>query len=172
MGISEHLSFDELGHNQAHLLEGSGQDLHDIAVDELGCGPLTIISPPDHPDDDVRDQHALYLRAKTLSGDEVELMFNIAQVALLHEQTAETQDGYMRAMFNILEAPPHIRDDYEKSHIERQSLIGTINRVVELSEMVLRVRDMEGKEQSESKSDALLRLIKEVVDITDEDDES
>lgn len=170
MGISDHIAFEDLGHNQSHMLEGSGADLRDIAVDDMGCGPLTIISPPDHPEDDVRDQHALYLRAKTLSGDEVELMFNISQVALLHEQTAETQDGYMRAMFNILDAPPHIRSDYEKSHTERKSLITTINRVVELSEMVLRVNELQ--DESDSESSALLRLIKEVIDLTEEDDES
>ncbi len=142
MGISDHIDLDDLGHETQHLFDGSVEDMKSVAVDTMGCGPLTIIMPPDHPEDDMRDQHALFVRARTLDGKEVELMFNIGQVALLSEQTHEVMHEHIQQAFKLLNAPDHITDGYYEAKRQLDDIIGTITSISTMSEMVMKLNDV------------------------------
>ena len=142
MGISDHISLDDLGHETQHLFDGSVEDMKSVAVDTMGCGPLTIIMPPDHPEDFVREQHALFIRARTIDGSEVELMFNIGQVALLHEQCVEVQHAHLEQSFKLLNAPDHITEGYFEAKEQLDNIIGTITSISTMAEMVMKLNDV------------------------------
>ncbi len=180
MGISDHIELDDLGHETTHLFDGTNVDMEGVAVDTMGCGPLTIIMPPEHPDDDIRDQHALFLRARTLDGKEVELMFNISQVALLHEQCVDVQDAHIQQAFNLLGAPDHITEGYDDAKKQLDGIIGIITSISTMAETIMRLQDVknddgtidEDKVQGLSHDEALnlLNLVNHYLDHNHDDD--
>lgn len=146
MGISDHIDLDDLGHETQHLFEGSGADLEEVAVDTMGCGPLSIIVPPEHVEDMTREQHALFIRARMLNGKEVELMFNIGQVALLNEQTMEVQHAHIEQAFKLLDAPDDIRDGYYQAREQMKSISTIAASISTMAEMVMRLREVQDED--------------------------
>ena len=142
MGISQHMPIDEMGHNTQHLFDGTGDELEHIAVETVGCGPLIIMKQPDDITGiDSRDQHALFMRVRTLDGNDVELMFNISQVALLHEQTSEVMHAHMQQAFKILDAPQDLVDDYAKHMSSVNSAMAMRAKLAEAAELVMLVNE-------------------------------
>ena len=146
MGISDHVEMDDLGHNEVHVFEGDGQDMSQAAVDTLACGPLVIINQPEHIDDIVPDQHALFMRAQTLDGSEYELMFHMGQVLLIWEQTLDVIDRYMTHSMGKLGAPTHLQDDFAQSMTMSKEAMTSLGHIVQLTQLVTRVHDDRDKD--------------------------
>jgi len=179
VGISDHIDLDKLGHGTTHLFDGKGSDLLEVMVDTMGCGPLQIVTPPEHPEDEVRDQHAFFIRAKMLNGEEVELLFNLDQVQLIQEQTMEVQHGHIQQMFKTLGAPDHIVEGYDQAWKQAVDIRGIIGSISQMGEMVMRVNDVKNDDGTinEDVIDNLTTkeakaMLNMVLDVLDEDDES
>ena len=176
MGISDHIALDDLKDGSTHFFEGEPNDMKEIAVAKMGCGHLIIITPPDHPEDDHRDQHTLFLRAQTLEGEETELLFHMGQVGLLHEQTSVVMHNHMLQALKLLDAPDDIVESYTKQ-VERDAENMEVRRsIIMAAEAAMLVRDAVQDDRLEAVLDSMISdpLIKEVIDllIGEEDDES
>ncbi len=178
MGISDDMTMEELGNTKTHLLTGGGEELASVAVDVLACGPLTIITPPDHPEDETRDQQAFFMRAKMLNGDEHELMFHMEHAGLIYQMVSDTMNNHMLQALDILDAPQHIRDEYDVA-MEREEENGKVRLgIIAAAEAAMMTRDMKDVPEEDAKRilDHLLRnpAVKEILDdlFGDEEDDA
>ena len=178
MGISEHLSMEELGNTKTHLMSGQGDELKGVAVDVLACGPLTIIKAPDHPEDEHRDQQAFFMRAQMLDGTEHELMFHIEQVGLIHEMTSDVMHNHMLQALKILDAPQGIRDDYDTTMKRDKENMEVRHGIIAAAEAAMMTKDIDtiSDEDASSILDHLMQnpKVREILEslMDDEDDES
>ncbi len=178
MGISEHMSMEELGNTRTHLLTGEGDELKEVAVDVLACGPLTIIKAPDHVEDEHRDQQAFFMRTQMLNGDEHELMFHMEHVGLIYQMVSETMNNHMLQALDILDAPQRIRDEYDIA-MEREAENSEVRLgIIAAAEAAMMTRDIENvpEEDAERILDRLMQnpAVREILEglMGDEDDES
>ncbi len=181
MGISDHLTFEEMSEGQ-HMMTAYGSEIAGIAVNELTCGHLTIIYPPEHPDDEVRDQHTLFIKAKTMDDEEVELLFNVGQVHQLGEAVLGIIKEHILQAFKNLDPPQHMQDDLDEQYSNLEGLYRIITGISSMSEMVMRAQEMQeekglslgeafGETLDTDAAITLLNLIKRMMEMDDEDDD-
>ncbi len=160
------------------MLSGEGDELAAVAVDTLACGPLAIVRQPDHVEDDMRDQHALFMRAKMLNGDEHELMFHMEQVGLLIEMCSDVMHRHMLQALEMLDAPQSIRDDYATT-MERDIHNMEVRKgIISAAEAAMRVHEVkDGGDGVQAMLDSLMdnptvrKMMRDIIDGI-EDDES
>jgi len=176
MGISDHIALDDLKDGSTHFFDGTPDDMTEIAVEKMGCGHLIIIVPPDHPEDDHRDQHTLFLRARTLKGEEVELMFHMGQVGLLHEETSKVMHEHMIQAMKLLDAPDDVVEAYTKTMEADEANMEVRKAIVTAAESAMQIHEAVENDSLTDVLDALLDdpHIKEIIEmlIGEEDDES
>ena len=181
MGISDHLTFEEMSEGQ-HMMTAYGSQIAGIAVNELTCGHLTIISPPEHPDDEIRDQHTLFLKVKTMDDDEVELLFNVGQVHQLGEAVLGIIKEHILQAFRKLDPPQHMQDDLDEQYSNLEGLYRTITGISSMSEMVMRAQEMQkdkgvslgvafGETLDTEAAIAMLNFIKRMMEDDEDDDD-
>ena len=172
MGISDHMSMEELGHQQTHMFDGEHSDMMKTAVDVLACGPLIIVNQPDSPEDDRRDQQAFFMRVKLLDETEIELMFHLGQVMLLHEQAEEVMNLAMASAMKFLDAPQELQDDWAKNKKDSETHNVGRYHIIELAESIARIHEgVEHGDMSKGElSGDVKRLLDKILGITTDDD--
>lgn len=154
------------------VTHGLGMDLLSRAVDTVAAGAMMVIHEPDNVDELLNDDPSMVtmiIKAKTMRGEEVELMLHPGQAALIAHAAVTVLDVVLQQKMETLDAPEDILNDIISSNKSLLERIVELGDLAALADRVSHISDLVNNPDL-SWSEKMIRATELVDEILDDDD--